>query len=118
MNILITGGGGFIGTHLVNRLLKEKKNFIYVLDIKKKNIFNKRVKFISADISKKKSFLKIKKKIHTVFHFAAQTSNQIGEENPKLDIHSNILGTLNLCHWAKKKKNKKINFFFIHVSLW
>ena len=110
MNILITGGAGFIGRHLVSRLLKYKKNFIYVLDIKKKNIFNKRVKFISADISKKNCFFKIKKKIHTVFHFAAQTSNQVGEENPKLDIHTNILGTLNLCHWVKKKKIQKLIF--------
>ena len=110
MNIVVTGGGGFIGKHLVKKLLEKKNFFIYILDRRKKNIFHKRVSYHQVDISKEKNFLMIKKKIDVIYHFAAQTSNQISEENPQEDIKNNIIATLNICQWAKIKKIKKIIF--------
>lgn len=110
MNIVVTGGGGFIGKHLVKKLLQQKKVFIYVLDLKKKNIFHKKVSYHQVDISEEKKFHMIKKKIDTVYHLAAQTSNQISEEIPTEDIKNNIIATSNICQWAKKKKIKNIIF--------
>jgi UDP-glucose 4-epimerase len=110
MNIVVTGGAGFIGKHLISKLLKRKNIFIYVLDKKKKNIFHKKVSYHQVDISVKNNFFMIKKKIDVIYHLAAQTSNQVSEETPYKDIKTNILGTFNICQFAKKKKIKKIIF--------
>ena len=107
MTILITGGAGFIGKHLVNKLSKNNK--VYVIDKKKFNFKNKNVKFILGDITKINSF-KIPSKIETIYHLAAQTSAQISEENPDKDVKTNIMGTYNICKFAIKKKIKQIIF--------
>ena len=113
MNYLITGGAGFIGSHLANKLSANKKNKIYIIDlknkIKKKNIIRK-VNYITGDISKFSTFKKINKNIDIAYHLAAQTSNQIGEEKPKLNNNSNIKGTINFYNWAIKSKLKKCYF--------
>ena len=98
MTILITGGAGFIGKHLVNKLSKNNK--VYVIDKKKFNFKNKNVKFILGDITKINSF-KIPSKIETIYHLAAQTSAQISEENPDKDVKTNIMGTYNICKFVK-----------------
>lgn len=113
MNYLITGGAGFIGGHLAFKLSKKKENKIYVIDLsnkikKVKKINN--VNYISGDISKIAVFKKIKAKINIAYHFAAQTSNQVGEENPRLNYNSNVLGTQNFYLWAIKNKPQKCYF--------
>ena len=113
MNYLITGGAGFIGSHLVKKLSTNKKNKIYIIDLKNKinktNIIRK-VKYIPGDISKFSTFKKINTNIDIAYHLAAQTSNQIGEEKPKLNYNSNIKGTINFFNWAIKSKLKKCYF--------
>lgn len=103
-NFLITGGCGFIGSHLVNKLLKNKCK-IFVIDLDKKiasnQIKNKKIEYIEGDVSNYKNFLKIKNvKIKYAFHFAAQTSGRVSMENPNLDIRTNIKGAFNFCKWA------------------
>ena len=62
-NFLITGGCGFIGSHLVKKLLKNKCK-IFVIDLGKKiapnQIINKKIEYIDGDVSNYKNFLKIK----------------------------------------------------------
>jgi UDP-glucose 4-epimerase len=113
MNYLITGGAGFIGNHLAFKLSKKKINKVYVIDLsskikKIKKISN--VSYISGDISNKAVFKKIKAKINIAYHLAAQTSNQVGEENPSLNYNTNVLGTQNFYLWAINNKPQKCYF--------
>jgi UDP-glucose 4-epimerase len=138
-NILITGGCGFIGGHLVKRLLREKRNCkISVIDNKlldqKKNDnsyekYNNRVvnrhdtKFVfkdngnqvffyKVDIRNKASILKIfdSQRIDTCIHLAAKISVDDSLINPDDTIDTNIKGTLNMLE-ACSSNNVK-NFVF------
>ena len=100
---VITGGCGFIGSHVVEELLKNKKNYITVIDNlisgKKSNIDieNKRLRFVKLDISKNsKKFNKIFKKIDVVIHLAALADIVPSINNPKLYFSTNVTGTLNV----------------------
>ena len=75
MKILVTGGSGFIGSHLVKRISDE--NEIIVFDNGFRNNFentnenNENIKIINGDISKEEDWLKIPKDIEMVFHLGA-----------------------------------------------
>ena len=110
---LITGGAGFIGSHLIKKL-KKRKSKIFILDLKSKIFKNKKklegCTLISGNISNRKIFKKINSKIDVVFHLAAKTSTAESQKKPLECIKTNINGTRNLCEWALKNKPKKIIF--------
>ena len=117
VKILITGGAGFIGAHLTNKLSKLKKNKILVVDLLKSKggipYLNPRNKFIKGDITKKNVLKKIEKwKPEIIYHLAAQSGSEGAYDNPKEDILTNALGTYLLANLAKKIKCKK----FIYTS--
>ena len=75
--ILITGGAGFIGAHLTNRLSKNKINKIMIVDTLNSKggipYINKKNKFIKGDITSNKILRKIEKwKPNVIYHLAAQ----------------------------------------------
>lgn len=112
-NILITGGAGFIGINLINKL--KLKNNIYVIDLPRKINKNlrylKNCKLIKKDITDKKTFEKLPKiKFDSVYHLAAKTSIRMGEENPDDCFKTNINGTKNLYEWCKINKPKILIF--------
>ena len=116
MKILVTGGAGFIGSHLVDRLVKDGYDVSVVDDLSsgKEMNLNPRVKFYKLDIlspSLKKIF-SAKKKFDYVFHLAAQIDVRKSVENPVFDAEVNVLGSLNLLSLCLKKKPKK----FIYAS--
>lgn len=113
MKILITGGAGYIGSHIAEELLK--KNRVIILDNLstgyKKLIF-KKTKFYKADI---KNYDKIRKVIHnekidTVIHLAAKLSLQESKKKPKEYFDNNVLGTKNLLKAIKRTTVKNIIF--------
>ena len=119
MKYLITGGGGFIGIKLAERLIKNKANKIYIIDnfSKKKNnkdlskiLKNKNVKLIKKNLNQISDYLKIYS-FDYIYHFAAILGVQKVIENPFITLKENILSTINLIDFSKKqKKLKKICF--------
>lgn len=115
MNILITGGAGFIGSHIVEELQKYKKIKIYILDNLKTGhriLINKNAYFIKGDIKNKKILIKIIKqfKVHTVIHLAASLNIKEAERKKSKYKQNNIQGTKNIVFACNKSEVK--NFIF------
>lgn len=114
VKILLTGGAGFIGSHIQDRYLSLGHRVIVVDDLSfgfKKNI-NPRAKFYKVNICNKKSLEKIfkREKPEIINHQAALASVIISTGNPQKTLESNVLGTYNLLDLGKKYKIKKFIF--------
>jgi len=111
--VLITGGAGFIGSNLVDKLIEKGYEVVIIdnLSTGLKSNVNKKAKFYKADIQDKKiSDIFLKEKPDVVFHYAAQISVRDSVQNPIDDAKTNILGSLNILENCKKNKIKKIIF--------
>lgn len=112
MNILITGGAGFIGTALAEKLYAEGFD-ITLLDLPNKfGAQHSTFKKYSIDIRNKEQLLGLaqQEKYEVIYHLAAQTSSVISQEQPELDLDTNIKGTFNVCEFARICGAKKIIF--------
>ena len=115
MKILITGGAGFIGSHLVEVLLSNE-NEILIFDNcltgKKENLeFTGNFKFINDDFGSESSLDKIEKFDPDIcFHLAAQSSVVVSVENPSLDFEHNILQPIKLIQVLLRSSCKKLVF--------
>lgn len=104
---LVTGGAGFIGSHLVKKLV-ESNNQITVLDDlntgKKSNIENlfEKINFVHGDIRDKDLVDKLSKEQDGIFHLAARASVQESFEKPKEYHDVNVVGTENIFDVGKK----------------
>ena len=108
--VLVTGGAGFIGSHLVDELVNKNYQVVVVDDLssgKKENV-NPRAKFYQMDVRSKKIFDILKKEnIDTLFHFAAKPIVEEVYENPLEALDVNIMGTANVLEACRKKGNLK-----------
>jgi len=99
-NILITGGAGYIGSHISEILVKNKKKLFIVdnLSTGYRKLINKKAKFFKINISNKKKLrsIIINNKIDSVIHLAASLIIGVGERYPKLYYKNNVLGTKSL----------------------
>ena len=113
MNILVTGGAGFIASHIVNAYIKEGHQVVVVDDLstgKRENIDPKAI-FYDMDIrdDRVEEILE-SKKIDVINHHAAQMSVQVSVKDPVSDANSNIIGTLLLIQKAVKLRIKRFIF--------
>jgi len=114
MKILITGGAGFIGSHLADKLI-QKGHIVLIVDNLStgfKQNLNPRARFIKTDILDIKKIEKIFKKEspEIVYHLAAQIDVRKSVEDPIYDFKTNILGSSNLIQASLKHKVKKFIF--------
>ena len=110
MKILITGGSGFLGSHIVDQLvLKGHECLIY--DIKNPiNNPSKKIKYIKGDILDKKKLSIIFENIDIVFHFAGEADIEKANKEPIEAINKNILSTAYLLDLSVKNKIKRFIF--------
>lgn len=109
-NILVTGGAGFIGSHLVDRLIKEGQRVVVIdnLSSGRKENLNQKAKFYKIDIRNPEiSQIFEKEKPEVVFHLAAQPLVENAYENPIETLEINIMGTANILESCRLKRNLK-----------
>ncbi|MCC6563596.1 NAD-dependent epimerase/dehydratase family protein, partial [Candidatus Uhrbacteria bacterium] len=110
---VVTGGAGFIGSHLVDRLIQEDWSVVVIDNLStgsKKNV-NPAAKFLKIDIRKPAAAKLIRKlKPQAVFHLAAQASVPESVKNPIGDAETNLHATLHLLDAAADAKVKRFVF--------
>jgi len=113
MNILVTGGAGFIGSHIVDAYIENQHNVVVIDDMSKgrKEFINPKATFHQISISDPRLANIIQKeRIEVINHHAAQISVSDSVKNPIKDAESNIIGTLQLLQSAVKCGVDKIIF--------
>lgn len=104
--ILITGGSGYIGSSLVRCLSKIPCKIISLTRENSQSSFplkgRAKISLYKADIRKKKIWQDLLRKIDIFFHFAAQTSSRIANQNPRLDVQINLLPIVNIIETCQK----------------
>jgi UDP-glucose 4-epimerase len=108
--VLVTGGAGFIGSHLVDRLVKEGYDVRVLDDLstgKLKNIQTHlttgNIEFVKGDIRDASLVIENVKDVNFVFHLAAMTSVPFSVLHPDIVYDVNLLGTLNLIQASVKE---------------
>ena len=113
-NILITGGAGYIGSHITEKLIKKKKNIFIVdnLSTGYKSLINKKSKFYKININNLKELKKIIKKnrIDSIIHLAASASISDNQNDKKLFYKNNVEGTSNLINACRGSSVKSFVF--------
>lgn len=115
MNILVTGGAGFIGSHLVDRLLKDGHKVAVVDNFstgRLENLKNKGVKLFKKDVCENLDAIFKKEKFDKVFHLAGLPLIQLSIENPEKTAKAAVNGTLSLLETCLKFGVKK----FVYIS--
>jgi len=120
-NALITGGAGFIGSHLVDKLMNKQWNLVVFDNLSSgdlKNIHkwlkNKRLRFINGDLKSIDAVEKAVRDVELVFHFAANPEVRVGETDPSVHFEENLMATFNLLEAMRISKKAKTLMLALH----
>lgn len=116
-SILITGGAGYIGSHITEQIIKKNKNIVILDNFSTgyKYLVNGKAKFIKGDIKNLNLLKKIIKEyqINTIIHLAAYLNINESEKYKRKYYENNVIGTLNL---IKSCKNSNVKYFIYSSS--
>ncbi len=112
-NWLITGGAGFIGSHIAHLLVENGQEVVILDNLSTGNLKNledisAKITFIQGDITNKTDLNKLPNNIDYILHLAAQISVPQSVENPEETFFINTQGTVNILEFAKNIKAKKV----------
>ena len=105
MKIAITGGAGFIGSHVVDRLIADGHEVISLDDLSlgtrkhfEHHLANEKFKFIELDVAETEKLKDIflESKPDCVFHFAANSEIELGSRDYKVDFHKTFMTTISV----------------------
>jgi UDP-glucose 4-epimerase len=114
--VLITGGAGFLGSHLVDRLIDTHEVVVLddlstgSMDNLAVHVDNKRFTFIEGGISSEAIVKAALEGVHMVYHFAAQPDVQLSTELPYWDFEVNVVGTMKLLEVMRKSDVNHVIF--------
>ena len=111
MRIIVTGGAGFIGSHMTDKLIKEGHEVTVVDNLssgKKENI-NSKAEFLAKDLIKENITREIREH-EAVFHFAADPDVRLSARTPMQSFNQNVIMTFKLLETCRKNKIKHIVF--------
>lgn len=116
---LVTGGAGFIGSHLVDRLMLDSRNVTVFDNLRNGSLLNlqrwlgnERFKFIKGDLTKPRDVKAVLKGVDIVFHLAANPEVRVGETDPSLHFQENLVATFNLLEAVRQRPSVKVFVFF------
>lgn len=119
MKVLVTGGAGFIGSHVVDRLMSEGNEVVVLDDLSsgrseniEHHLSRPEFSFVKGDLRDKLTVEKALEGVDAVIHEAAIVSVPLSIENPALTNEVNVLGTLNLLEASLKADVKR----FVYAS--
>ncbi len=117
--ILVTGGAGFIGSHLVDRLMKDGQDITVFDNLSNGTLMNlqrwlgnNRFRFIKGDLKKPSDIEEAVRGIELAFHLAANPEVRVGETNPSIHFQENLVATFNLLEAIRKSASAKAFAFF------
>ena len=113
MKVMVTGGAGFIGSHLVDRLIQEGHEAVVVdnLSTGKRKHVNRAARLYKLDVQSPRLERVFRKERPSVLmHLAAQMDVRRSVEDPIFDAQSNILGTINVLEQAVRHGSRKVVF--------
>jgi UDP-glucose 4-epimerase len=117
MRILVTGGAGFIGSHLVDRLVSEGYKVRVVDNLSSGRVENLRrhidsnaIKFVIADLKDPQAALRSVEDVDVVFHFAANPEVRVSSIDPGMHFNENVVVTFNLLEAMRRRGVKEIVF--------
>ena len=111
--MLVTGGSGFIGSHLIDTLVQDGHAVINIDDCSADNdtfYINDKAENHKVSICNLETLLELSKDCDFVFHLAAESRLQLATKNPKRAIEVNVIGTLNVLECCKQNNIKGLLF--------
>ena len=103
-SVLVTGGAGFIGSHLADRLVSDGCAVTVLDDLSTGDPENlpSDVELVNGSVADESVYKTLPTDIDTVYHLAGQSSGEASFDDPGRDFRSHVVGTFNLLQWCQK----------------